>query len=161
MKRKVNTHALTQEEYNQFFSDDITVRRKKELAEKIVRRLSYISSTLVDCDIDEDYFDPSYVLANYDYKQKAKDPLNINGDYGCFYFINDEGDMYPIEVCFLWDENKLREAIQKVEEYQVEEKNKKKKLEEEENSVKLFILSQFNKEQINVIKRNIKVFARL
>lgn len=112
MKTKTNTHALTQEEYDLFFSDDITIRRKKELAKKIENRLRHFEKVFVDSQ-GFDEIDADYIFRYYT-KQKPREIFNVD-DFAPYYYLN--GDYKGIIVRFLWEDQAVDEAVKKVEEW--------------------------------------------
>ena len=119
MKTKTNTHVITREEYNQFFSEDITVRRKKELAEKINKRLHYFvqifDSEYSSCDLYDEDSNFKYIL-NTVYKQNPKDLFEINKEVFTVY-IQDNNSVDPnnILVSWLWDDSVVQKVLDKIE----------------------------------------------
>lgn len=162
MKTKPNTHAITREEYDQFFSDDITVRRKKELAKKINQRARYLSDVF-DCTEGLEY-GVEYIFSEYNHKQRPGETLTFSEDGdSCYYYLEFEElpDVNPIQVRLLWDDEKLNVILKQIEAMHEKERKQEEKENLERSTAKSFILSQFSKDQIDIIKNNLHIFSQL
>lgn len=160
MKQQRKTYAITQEEYNLFFSDDITIRQKKELAKKFTSRLRYFAKVFEDTDIDSDYFDFCYLVQNHSKKQKPTAVLDFTGEYACYYYSGGEDGIEGIKVSFLWDDEAVNKAVQQSKEIIEQEEEEKKRKKDQDNYNKSIIHRVFDETQIDFILKNLETFKK-
>lgn len=159
MKSKTNTHAITQDEYDEFFSEDVTIRRKKALAKKIANRLLHFTKVFPDTDIDANCLESSFIFREYDNRQGSNETLVISEIEGnaCFYYYGDS-EVDGIPVSFLWDDNALNKTLATIKDYENEQREREELEEEHRKSVTREIMTKFTPAQIAFIRANWRFF---
>jgi hypothetical protein len=119
MKKQKST-ALTEEEYLSFFSENITIKRHKELASKIYKRIDFLDDDFFQAEGD---FDISCLE-----KQKPNEVFHCD-DHGIVYEGGEYGNICYLLTKFLWDDKYLDSVIAKIEEVHKEEREALRKYE--------------------------------
>lgn len=104
--KKPQSTAITEQEYLDYFNEDITVRRRNELKAKIDRRIENLNWNLFDISGDGD-FDLERLK-----KQSSEEFFDCDGTLIC-YEIDDYEECLLVK--FLWDDEYLNDTIRKIE----------------------------------------------
>jgi hypothetical protein len=111
MKRSKKSTAITEAEYHEFFDENITVKRRRELKEKIGRRVDSLNWNLFE--ITDTDFDLEYL--------EQQSPEKEFECCECMIYFQLETEMSTVEeflkVKFLWDDEYLGSKIKEIEEH--------------------------------------------